>query len=104
MVESKVGSKIQCLRTDNGGEYISDEFLSYLIQCKIRQQLTCPNTPQQNGVVERKNKHLAEVCRSMLHSKNVPGRFWAESMRTTAHIINRLPQPKMGFMSLFEKL
>ena len=37
MVESEVGSKIQCLRTDNEGEYISDEFSSYLVQCKIRQ-------------------------------------------------------------------
>ena len=40
----------------------------------------------------------------MLHAKNVPDRFWAESMRTAAHIINKLPQPKMGFMSPFEKL
>ena len=65
MVESEVGSKIQCLRTDNGGEYISDEFSSYLVQCKIRRQLTCPNTPQQNAIAERKNKHLVEVCKSM---------------------------------------
>uniref|UniRef100_A0A2N9FG96 CCHC-type domain-containing protein n=1 Tax=Fagus sylvatica TaxID=28930 RepID=A0A2N9FG96_FAGSY len=54
---------------------------------------TCANTPQQNGVAERKNRHLAEVCRSMLHAKNVPGRFWAEAMRTAAFVINRLPQP-----------
>ena len=46
MVESEVGRKIQCLRTDNGGEYISDEFSSYLVQCNIRRQLTYPNTPQ----------------------------------------------------------
>ena len=68
MVESEVGREIQCLHTDNGGEYISDEFSSYLVQCKIRQQLTCPNMPQHNGIAERKNKHLAEVCRSMLHA------------------------------------
>ena len=36
MVESKVRSKIQCLCTDNGGEYISNKFSSYLVQCKIR--------------------------------------------------------------------
>ena len=67
-------------------------------------ELTCPYTPQQNGVAERKNKHLAEICRSMMHAKNVPGRFWAECMRTTAHIINRLPQQRMGYMSPFEML
>ena len=36
MIESEVGNKIQCLHTDNGGEYISSEFSSYLVQCKIR--------------------------------------------------------------------
>ncbi|KAE8675430.1 putative RING/U-box superfamily protein [Hibiscus syriacus] len=70
--EGEVGKKICCLRTDNGGEYISNEFSQYLRECRIRHQYTCANTPQQNGVAERKNRHLAEICRSMLHAKNVP--------------------------------
>ncbi|KAF7827584.1 Retrovirus-related Pol polyprotein from transposon TNT 1-94 [Senna tora] len=102
--EGEVGHKILCLRTDNGGEYTSKEFSEYLRQNKIRRQLTCPGTPQQNGVAERKNRHLAEICRSMLHAKNVPPRFWAECMKTTVHIINRLPQAKLGFVSPYEKL
>ena len=40
----------------------------------------------------------------MLHAKNVPERFWAECMRTVTYIINRLPQPKLGFMSPHELL
>ncbi|KAE8728709.1 hypothetical protein F3Y22_tig00004111pilonHSYRG00116 [Hibiscus syriacus] len=91
--EGEVGKKICCLRTDNGGEYRSNEFSQYLRECRIRHQYTCANTPQQNGVAERKNRHLAEICRSMLHAKNVSGRFWAEAMRTAAFVINRLPQP-----------
>lgn len=71
-VESNVGKRIKCLRTDNGGEYTSDEFSDYLRECNIRRQLTCSGTPQQNGVAERKNRHLAETCRSLLHAKNVP--------------------------------
>ncbi|KAL6327017.1 hypothetical protein AAG906_013184 [Vitis piasezkii] len=59
---------------------------------RVRHQFTCANTPQQNGVVERKNRHLAEICRSMLHAKNVPGRFWVKAMKTAAFVINRLPQ------------
>ncbi|KAI3509833.1 hypothetical protein L1887_25356 [Cichorium endivia] len=90
-VEGEVGMKIRCLRSDNGGEYTSEEFKQYLKECGIRHQYTCANTPQQNGVAERKNRHLAEICRSMLHAKNVPGRFWAEAMRTAAHVINKLP-------------
>ncbi|CAL9028014.1 unnamed protein product, partial [Prunus brigantina] len=94
IVEGEVGKKIICLRTDNGGEYTSNEFCQYLRESRIRHQFTCANTPQQNGVAERKNRHLAEICRSMLHAKNVPGRFWAEAMRTAAHVINKLPQPR----------
>ena len=40
----------------------------------------------------------------MIHAKNVPGRFWAECMKTAAHVINRLPQPRLEFTSPFEKL
>lgn len=40
----------------------------------------------------------------MLHAKNVPGRLWAEAMRTAAHVINKLPQPRLGFNSPFETL
>lgn len=103
-IEGEVEKKIRCLRTDNGGEYSSIEFSQYLRECRIRHQYTCANTPQQNGVAERKNRHLAEICRSMLHAKNVPGKFWAEAMRTAAFVINRLPQPRLEFDSPFEKL
>ncbi|KAL4272543.1 hypothetical protein GQ457_13G024990 [Hibiscus cannabinus] len=103
-VESELDEKIMCLRTDNGKEYLSTEFTIYLQEHKIRRQLTCLNTPQQNGVAERKNRHLAETCRSMLHAKNVPGRFWAECMKTAAYVINRLPQAKLGSISPHEKL
>lgn len=91
-VETKVGNKIKFLRTDNGGEYTSDEFNNYLKTCGIRRQFLCPSTPQQNGVAERKNRHLAETVRSMLHAKNVPPYFWAECTKTAAHVTNRLPQ------------
>ncbi|GJX59599.1 PLAC8 family protein [Tanacetum coccineum] len=54
----------------------------------VRHQFTCANTPQQNGVSERKNRHLTEICRSMLHAKNVLGQFWAEAMKTAAYSSN----------------
>ncbi|KAL0420217.1 UNVERIFIED_CONTAM: Retrovirus-related Pol polyprotein from transposon RE1 [Sesamum latifolium] len=90
--EAEIGRGVRCLLTDNGGEYTSDEFLDFIREAKIRQQFTCPITPQQNSVSERQNRHLAEICRSMLHAKNVPGQFWVEAMKTIAFVINRLPQ------------
>lgn len=104
VVEAEVGKKILCLQTDKGGEYTSYEFSDFLRECRIRHQFTCPNTPQQNGVAERKNRHLAKICRSMLHTKNVLGQFWAEAMKTAAYVINRLPQQRLCFLSPFEKL
>lgn len=62
VAEAEIGKKIHCLRTDNGGEYMSDEFSQFLQENHIRHQYTCPYTPQQNGVVERKNHNLAEIC------------------------------------------
>jgi len=102
--EGEVGKKICCVRTDNGGEYSSSEFSQYLRECRIRHQYTCANTPQHNSVAERKNWHLVKICRSMLHAKNVPGRFWAEAMRTASFVINKLSQSRLGFVSPFKKL
>ncbi|KAL4352591.1 hypothetical protein GQ457_06G020380 [Hibiscus cannabinus] len=104
VAKAEVGKKICWLHTDNGGEYTSDEFTNFLQEYQIRRQFTCANTPQQNGIAERKNRHLTKSCRSMLHARNVPGRFWAEAMTTTAYVINRLPQQRLHFLSLFEKL
>ncbi|KAL0548614.1 hypothetical protein IC582_013069 [Cucumis melo] len=74
-VKNELGKRIQCLRSDNRGEYISNEFSQYLQKYKICHQLTCLNTSQQNGVAERKNRHLADICCSMSHASNVPRRF-----------------------------
>lgn len=94
--------KIRCLRTGNRGEYNSNEFSQY--PKEIRHRYTYANTPQQNSVAERKNKHLVEICHSMLHSKNVSGRFWAKAMRTAAVVINKFPQQRLEFVSPFDKL
>ncbi len=59
VAEAEVGKSVSCLRSDNGGEYTSHEFSDYLRKCRIRHQFTCANTPQQNGVSERKNRHMA---------------------------------------------
>lgn len=71
-IEKEIDRNIMCLRTDNTGEYISNEFTKFLQDCKIRRQFICLDMSQQNGVAEWKNKHLAKICRNMLHTKNVP--------------------------------
>ena len=58
--------KIKALRADRGGEYMSEEFKSYLKECGIKSELTAAYSPQQNGVSERLNRTLLDRCCLML--------------------------------------
>ena len=68
LVEKSTGQKLKTLRTDNGGEYTSEMFDSYLKKEGIKHELTIPKTPEQNGVAERINRTLVEMGRAMLHN------------------------------------
>ncbi|MCO5552099.1 hypothetical protein L7F22_005609 [Adiantum nelumboides] len=91
MAEKQTGKYVQCLRSDGGGEYFSNEFSSFLKKHGIQRQFTCRYTPQQNGVAERKNRHIAEVARALMSEKNVPHCYWAEAVSTAVYIMNRTP-------------
>lgn len=54
------------------GEYISSEFISFLTEKGIIPQKSCPHTPQQNGIVERKNRHILETVRTLIVESRVP--------------------------------
>ena len=56
----------------------------------ISQEVFTPITPQQNGVVERKNKIIQEMARAMLHNKDVARSLWGEVVNTTCHTVNRV--------------
>ncbi|CAL9245665.1 unnamed protein product, partial [Arabidopsis halleri] len=64
----------------------------------------CPYTPQQNGVAERKNRHLMEVTRSMMFHTHVPKRFWGDAVLTACYLINRTPTKVLHDKSPFEVL
>ena len=85
------GQRISMLRSDNGGEYVSQEFEAYLKSKGIQHQLTVPHSPQQNGVAERMNRTLMESTRSMLAHSGLPDCYWAEAVATAAYLRNRTP-------------
>jgi len=91
LVENAIKEKIATLRTDNGGEFTSNEFNDYCRQHGIKRHLTNSYTPQQNGVTERMNRTLMGMARSMLHFKGLSTKYWAEAVHTAVNLRNRSP-------------
>ncbi|GJZ13937.1 putative RNA-directed DNA polymerase [Tanacetum coccineum] len=94
-VENQLGKTIKALRSDRGGEYISQEFKDYLKACGIVQQLTPPYTPQHNGVSERRNRTLLDMVRSMMNLTTLPLSFWDYALESAARILNMVPTKKV---------
>ncbi|KAD3067000.1 hypothetical protein E3N88_34880 [Mikania micrantha] len=89
MVENEVECSIKVLRTYRGGEFCSSDFNSFCENNGIKRELNVPYTPQHNGVVERKNRTIMGMTRSMLKEKCLPNYLWAEGVATAIYLINR---------------
>ncbi|GJY24182.1 putative RNA-directed DNA polymerase [Tanacetum coccineum] len=93
-VENETNLRVKCLKSDNGGEYSSRDFIEYCAENGIRMLKTVPETPQQNGVAERMNRTLNERAKSMRLDAGLPKMFWEDSVTTAAYLINRGPSVK----------
>jgi transposase InsO family protein len=82
--------KIKKSRSDNDFEFKNSRIEDYCDEKRIRHEFSARYTPQQNGVVERKNQTLIDMARSMLSEYNVSDNFWPEATNTTFHASNRL--------------
>ncbi|WVZ66256.1 hypothetical protein U9M48_015503 [Paspalum notatum var. saurae] len=71
--EAETGKKLGALRTDRGGEFTSVDFMEYCTENGIRRQLTAPYSPQQNGVVERRNGTVVATTRKSVEGKGTAG-------------------------------
>ncbi len=88
MVEKEKGVSIKCLRSDGRGKCFSNEFSEYLKEHGIQKKYSCSYSPQQNGVVKRKNRHIVEIAHAMLNEKNSSNYFWVEAVATIIYIMN----------------
>ncbi|CAI5460634.1 unnamed protein product [Closterium sp. Yama58-4] len=84
------GHKMKVILTDNGGEFIGNEFEAVLKKKGIQHQLTVPYNPQQNGVAERFNRTLQEGARTLLGRAGLPDPFWVTALRQVALVKNRV--------------
>jgi hypothetical protein len=103
-VTTQFNTHVQVIRTDNGTEFVNIEFATFLSAEGILHQTSCPDTPPQNGVAERKNRHLLEVARSLMSTMNVPKILWSEAVLTATYLINRIPSRVIGMKTPYEML
>ncbi|KAF1328946.1 Gag-pol polyprotein, partial [Globisporangium splendens] len=94
--ETQTGRRVKVLRSDNGGEYVSNKFAAFCRDRGIVQQFTPPYTPQLNGVAERMNRTLVESARCMLEHAGLSKQYWGEAVATAAFLRNRCPTRAIG--------
>ena len=102
LVENRFQSKIQTIYSDNGGEYMS--LKPFLSLHGISHFTTAPHTPQQNGVSERRHRHLVETGLTLLHDANLPLIYWSYAFHTATYLINRQPTPLLQNISPYQVL
>ncbi|TYK17067.1 Retrovirus-related Pol polyprotein from transposon TNT 1-94 [Cucumis melo var. makuwa] len=98
-LQREKGQKIIRIRSDHGKEFDNEDLNNFCQTEGIYHEFSAPITPQQNGVVERKNRTLQEMARVMIHAKKLPLNFWAEVVNTACHIHN-----KVTIRSVIEKI
>ncbi|KAL0537383.1 hypothetical protein IC582_026361 [Cucumis melo] len=101
-LQHEKGQKIIRIRSDHEKEFDNEDLNNFCQIEGIHHELAAPITPQQNGVVERKNRTLQEMARVMIHAKNLPLNFWAEAVNTACHIHNRVTTRSDTTVTLYE--
>jgi transposase InsO family protein len=87
-VQNEFELKVKNIRSDNGSEFRNTQVEEFLDEEGIKHEISTPYTPQQNGIVERNNRTLFEVARTMLDEYKTPDSFWAEVINTACHAAN----------------
>nr|GEW75471.1 retrovirus-related Pol polyprotein from transposon TNT 1-94 [Tanacetum cinerariifolium] len=90
-IQNKLGCTIVSIGTDHGREFYNEvQFGEFCNANGITQNFSAPRTPQSNGVVERKNRTLQEISRTMLNEQSLPKKFWCNTVDTSTYILNRI--------------
>ena len=97
--ENQIKFEFSDLKSDNGGEFTSDDFETMLLDYDINHQTTSPHTPHQNGVAERTNRTVFEAAAACLHAANLGTQFWTYAVKQVVHTLNRMPCKRLQMES-----
>ena len=90
--EKMTGNEVKSLRSDNGKEFIDSRVTRLLTNKNITHELSAPHVPQQNGRIERENRTISELARTMMLNSNLPEFLWAEAMNTAVYVFKFNPR------------
>ncbi|KAG6502110.1 hypothetical protein ZIOFF_041999 [Zingiber officinale] len=102
LMKNKTEYKIKTLRTNRDNEFLSTEFTQFCENEGIERHLMAPYTPQQNSIVECRNRTMMAMARSLLKGIHMSARFWGEAVRHAIYLLNRLPTKVLGERTPFE--
>ena len=102
LCERQFGKRVQKIRTDNGSEFLV--LWKYFKEHGIEHQTSCVNTPQQNGRVERKHRHILNIARACLFQARLPPSLRGENILMAAHLINHTPSQVLHGKTPYELL
>ena len=103
-IQTQFHVSIQTLRSHNAKEYLSEPFQSFMLQHEIFHQTSCVDTPSQNGVAERKNRHLLKTVRALLFHMHVPKHFGTNAVSTACFLINRMSSSVLNLATPYHQL
>ena len=104
MTQTQFSAKLRVFSFDNGTEYMNRQFQKYFHQHGLIHQTSCPHIPKQNGVVERKNRHILETTHVFLLGAHVPSPHWPDAVTITVHLINRMTFQILDFKTPLQAL
>ena len=107
MVKNQFETNVKIVCSDNGSEFTSKPMQRLYHDHGILLQSSCVETPQQNGRVERKHRHILNVARVLLFQANLPKKLWGECVLVAVYLINHTPskvlEGKTPFEALYQK-
>jgi hypothetical protein len=104
MIQTQCSAKLKILRSDNGEEYINKKLQAYFQLHRLIHEISCAQTPQQNGFAERKHQHILETACALLIGASMPRGYWTDAIATVVHLINLLPSKLLDFKTPMQTL
>lgn len=103
-MKNQFDKSVKMVRTDNWTKFVNSVCTDVFNNQGLIHQKTCPYTPQQNGVAERKHRYILQITRAIRFQAGIPIRFWGHCIQVVVDLINRLPSTVIENKTPYEKL